>query len=169
MSGSPPKSARRSAFPSRRKWPGRGEWKPFLSWLRKRTKKRPEAGPPCTRPKAPPPQRERPPPQPKTTIGAALPIGCLSRGDLIDAWLERELEPDEVAASLRGAAPPGIEIEGVTRLEAMEPVLQGRIQAAVYEGTLEGFPEPIEMSRRIEAMMASDHLPRVRRDKTYDL
>ncbi len=50
-------------------------------------------------------------PHPKINIGAALPLGCLSRGDLIDAWLERELEPDEVAASLRGAAPPGIEIE----------------------------------------------------------
>jgi len=108
-------------------------------------------------------------PHPKINIGAALPLGCLSRGDLIDAWLERELEPDEVAASLRGAAPPGIEIEAVTRLEATEPVLQGQIEASVYEVTLEGFPEPIEMSRRIEAMMASDHLPRVRRDKTYDL
>src|SRR3990170_1853215 len=108
-------------------------------------------------------------PHPKINIGAALPLGCLSRGDLIDAWLERELEPDEVAASLRGAAPPGIEIEAVTRLETTEPVLQGRIEASVYEVTLEGFPEPVEMSRRIEAMMASDHLPRVRRDKTYDL
>ncbi|MBF8257493.1 MAG: hypothetical protein HW375_2400 [Anaerolineales bacterium] len=93
----------------------------------------------------------------------------MSRGDLIDAWLERELEPDEVAALLRGAAPPGIEIEAVTRLETTEPVLQGRIEASVYEVTLEGFPEPIEMSRRIEAVMASDHLPRVRRGKTYDL
>ena len=108
-------------------------------------------------------------PHPKINIGAALPLGCLSRGDLIDAWLERELEPDEVAASLRGAAPPGIEIEAVTRLETTEPVLQGRIEASVYEVTLEGFPEPVEMSRRIEAMMASDHLPRVRRGKTYDL
>ena len=108
-------------------------------------------------------------PHPKINIGAALPLGCLSRGDLIDAWLERELEPDEVAASLRGAAPPGIEIEAVTRLETTEPVLQRRIEASVYEVTLEGFPEPVEMSRRIEAMMASDHLPRVRRDKTYDL
>jgi len=108
-------------------------------------------------------------PHPKINIGAALPLGCLSRGDLIDAWLERELEPDEVAASLRGAAPPGIEIEAVTRLETTEPVLQVRIEASVYEVTLEGFPEPVEMSRRIEAMMASDHLPRVRRGKTYDL
>ena len=108
-------------------------------------------------------------PHPKINIGAALPLGCLSRGDLIDAWLERELEPDEVAALLRGAAPPGIEIEAVTRLETTEPVLQGQIEGAVYEVTLEGFPEPVEMSRRIEAMMASDHLPRVRRGKTYDL
>src|SRR3990172_1576021 len=91
-------------------------------------------------------------PHPKINIGAALPLGCLSRGDLSDAWLERELEPVEVAASLRGAAPPGIEIEAVTRLEATEPVLQGQIEASVYEVTLEGFPEPIEMSRRIEAL-----------------
>src|SRR3972149_1537910 len=184
MSGSAPKSARRSAFPSRRKWPGRGEWKPFLSGSRKRNRRSRAAGPPCTRPKASPSARaESQPmaatalaryritfgkteamrftghldlhrtwertfrraglplaysegfnPHPKINIGAALPLGCLSRGDLIDVWLERELEPAEVEAALRGAAPPGIEIEAVTRLETTEPVLQGRIEASGLQG-----------------------------------
>src|SRR3990170_1276370 len=157
MSGSAPKSARRSAFPSRRRWPGRGGREPFLSWLRKR--KRRAAGPPCTRPKASSSARaESQPmaatalaryritfgkteamrftghldlhrtwertfrragvplaysegfnPHPKINIGAALPLGCLSRGDLIDAWLERALDPEEIAAALRRSAPPGID------------------------------------------------------------
>src|SRR3972149_1948092 len=47
-------------------------------------------------------------PQPKINIGAALPLGCLSQGDLIDVWLESEVDPLQVESSLRLASPPGI-------------------------------------------------------------
>jgi radical SAM-linked protein len=108
-------------------------------------------------------------PHPKINIGAALPLGCLSRGDLIDAWLEKELEPDEVASSLRQAAPPGIALEVVTRIAAAESVLQSQIEAAVFEVTSSEFPPASELSGRIEALMDSEHLPRERRGKSYDL
>ena len=108
-------------------------------------------------------------PHPKINIGAALPLGCLSRGDLIDAWLEHGVESHEVAASLRRAAPPGIEIEAVTLIPPAEPVLQGQIEASVYQVTSDDFPAAAEMSRRIEALMAAEHLPRMRRGKIYDL
>jgi radical SAM-linked protein len=108
-------------------------------------------------------------PHPKINIGAALPLGCLSRGDLIDAWLERELEPGEVEAALRQAAPPGIQIEGVARLAGTEAVLQGQIEASVYEVSSGEFRDAAGLTGSIDAMLAADHLPRVRRSKTYDL
>jgi radical SAM-linked protein len=108
-------------------------------------------------------------PHPRINIGAALPLGCLSRGDLIDVWLEREVEPDEVAASLRRAAPPGIEVDAATLLPADEPVLQGQIEASVYQVSSNEYPADAEMTRKIEALMSAEHLPRVRRGKTYDL
>jgi radical SAM-linked protein len=108
-------------------------------------------------------------PHPRVNIGAALPLGCLSRGDLIDAWLERELEPGEVEAALRRASPPGIDIEGVDRLDLAEPVLQSRIVSSRYEVTSAEFPPAGEMDRRIAALLRSPDLPRLRRGKPYDL
>jgi radical SAM-linked protein len=108
-------------------------------------------------------------PHPRLNLGAALPLGCLSRGDLIDAWLESEREPAEVEAALRSAAPPGIRIERVTRLEPGEPVLQSQILSSWYEVESEAFPEPGEMARRIEELLTRPELIRERRGRRYDL
>jgi len=108
-------------------------------------------------------------PQPKINIGAALPLGCISDGDLMDVWLEAQVDPLEVEASLRSAAPPGIRIEVVRSVEATEPVLQRQVQAAVFEVDWADHPEPGEIERRIAALLGSEQLPRVRRGKSYDL
>jgi radical SAM-linked protein len=101
-------------------------------------------------------------PQPKLNIGAALPLGCLSQGDLIDAWLEAEIDPSEVESSLREASPPGIQVEDVQFVGAGEPVLQRRVQAAIYLCDSSTPVDPDEIEQRIEAMMRADHLPRTR-------
>jgi radical SAM-linked protein len=108
-------------------------------------------------------------PHPRLNIGAALPLGCLSRGDLIDAWLEREAEPEEVEAALRLAVPPGIDIERVARVETAEPVLQTRIASSSYEVTAATWPPPEELQQRITTLLDTAHLWRVRRGKSYDL
>jgi radical SAM-linked protein len=108
-------------------------------------------------------------PHPKINIGAALPLGCLSRGDLIDAWLERELDPADVEARLREAAPPGLRIEVVARIDRSEPVLQSQIEASLYEVSSSLFAEPAGMAERIGQLLGADHLTRTRRGKTYDL
>jgi radical SAM-linked protein len=108
-------------------------------------------------------------PHPKLNIGAALPLGCLSRGDLIDAWLERQMDPAEVERALRDAAPPGIEIESVKHADAGEPVLQSRIRTARFEVSSAGFPDAATMNRSVEELMAADQLLRERRGKSYDL
>ena len=108
-------------------------------------------------------------PQPRLNIGAALPLGCLSRGDLIDVWLERDVDPGDVERALRRATPPGIAIEGVARMAAAEPVLQTLIESAVYEVASDEFPARPEMVRRIDELLASARLPRSRRGKSYDL
>ena len=108
-------------------------------------------------------------PHPRLNIGAALPLGCLSRGDLIDAWLERRMDPAEVEQALRRAAPPGIEVESVKPADAGEPVLQSRIRTARFEASSPSFPDAATMNRSIEELMALDHLLRERRGKSYDL
>ena len=108
-------------------------------------------------------------PHPRLNIGAALPLGCLSRGDLIDAWLENNLEPAEIERALRQAAPPGIRVEGVTRREQAEPVLQRQIEASLYEVSSHDMPTAAEMARRVDELMGAPELRRIRRGKTYDL
>ncbi len=108
-------------------------------------------------------------PQPKINIGAALPLGCLSEGDLMDVWLEEELDPLQIESSLRLAAPPGIRVDRVQAIEPTEPVLQSVVRAAVFEVASAALPLPDEIDRRIETLIESEQLPRVRRGKSYDL
>jgi len=108
-------------------------------------------------------------PQPKINIGAALPLGCLSEGDLIDVWLESEVDPLQVESSLRLAAPPGIQVDEVRPIEPKEPVLQSVVRAAIFEAASPNLLSPDEMDHRIEALMQCEQLPRVRRSKSYDL
>jgi radical SAM-linked protein len=108
-------------------------------------------------------------PHPKMNIGAALPLGCLSRNDLIDVWLERELDPAEVEEGLRRAAPPGIDVESVIRIDAGERVLQAQICAARFEVISPAFPDKATMTGLIEGLMSEARWPRERRGKAYDL
>jgi len=108
-------------------------------------------------------------PQPKIHIGAALPLGCVSEGDLLDVWLETEVDPLEVEASLRRASPPGIRVEEVVSVEATDPVLQRLVEAALFEVALPDLPEPEVIESRIGAIIGAQHLPRLRRGKSYDL
>ena len=108
-------------------------------------------------------------PQPKINIGAALPLGCLSEGDLIDVWLESEVDPLQVESSLRLAAPPGIRVDEVRPIEPTEPVLQSMVRAAVFEAVSANLAALDEIDRRIGALIEAEHLPRVRRGKSYDL
>ena len=108
-------------------------------------------------------------PQPKINIGAALPLGCVSEADLIDVLLETEVDPLEVESSLRRAAPPGIRIEQVVLVEPGEPVLQRQVRAALFEVAVADHAQPDDIGRRIESLIGAEHLPRVRRGKSYDL
>ncbi len=108
-------------------------------------------------------------PRPRLNIGAALPLGCLSLADLLDAWLERPLPPDEIAASLKQAEPPGLELISIVEADPAEPALQQRIVSAEYEVALPGSSDPAQVGERIGELLASAALPRTRRGKPYDL
>lgn len=108
-------------------------------------------------------------PHPRLTIAAALPLGCLSEGDLIEVVLEEPVEASAVEARLRHSAPPGIRIEAVSSVDAGDRALPQRVLAAEYRATSSEFPPQDEMDRRVSSLMAASSLPRARRGKTYDL
>ena len=106
-------------------------------------------------------------PQPRLNLGSALPLGMTSQCELLDAWLEPAQPLDLVFTSLDKVAPPGIRIERIDEITERQPALQTQVISAEYTLTLLE-PAP-DLPERLQAIIASQSLPRQRRGKDYDL
>jgi radical SAM-linked protein len=106
-------------------------------------------------------------PQPKINLAAALPLGFSSRAEVMDMWLNEEVEA--VVPSLQANVPPGLTIQGASQVDEREPSLQSQVIGAEYEieiteaGYGSGLPE------KIASVLEAESIPRVRRKKQYDL
>ena len=106
-------------------------------------------------------------PQPHLNLACALPVGFTSQCELLDAWLESDFTLPIINNSLTTALPPGLEILGVVNVDEHEPALQTQVLSAVYVITfLDNIPD---LDERVQRIRVAEHLPRVRRDKPYDL
>ena len=108
-------------------------------------------------------------PQPRLVQASPLPLGLMSRVELIDIWLETEPGPEEVAAMLGPALPPGLEVQSITPVDLRAPALPAQVLAAEY---VAAFLTPVdrdELSARASRLLAATELPRERRGKMYDL
>ena len=108
-------------------------------------------------------------PRPRLNIGSALPLGHSSTAELMDFWLEEELDTKTIAKALNHAQAPGLVIREVIRIETKQPALQTQIQTAAYRVHLDDPPPVDELQSAIETVMSASSLPRERRGKSYDL
>jgi radical SAM-linked protein len=108
-------------------------------------------------------------PKPRMHLAAALPLGCLSDGDLLDCWLTENLDPEDLAARLDSAAPPGIRIQGVHAVGVAEPALPRQVVAAHFEVRSAAFPSAEDLRRRVNGLLEASSLTRSRRGRSYDL
>jgi len=106
-------------------------------------------------------------PQPRLNLACALPLGFTSDCEVLDAWLEQELSIADVMSALEPSLPPGINIHQIEVVDQHLPALQTQVQSADYVVTLLGSPP--DLSERIDRMVNAASLPRVRRNKPYDL
>ncbi len=106
-------------------------------------------------------------PQPRLNLAAALPLGFTSQAEIADAWLEKELPPEQVKQALIEALPPGIQIIEVESVDPALPALQTLVQSAEYEVTL--LDRSQKLDERLVELLAASSLPRQRRGKEYDL
>ena len=106
-------------------------------------------------------------PQPKINLAAALPLGFSSRAEVMDVWLSEEVE--SVAETLQAQVPPGLTILGSETVDDREPSLQSQVIGAEYqvEITEAGFGSGL--IEKIASILESESIPRVRREKPYDL
>ncbi len=112
-------------------------------------------------------------PQPKINFASALPLGFTSRCEVVDLRLNSEVDPASLPAQLQPAMPPGITILKAEQVDDLAPSLPTQVIAAEYLITLidaEGSASmPEQLRRKIDGLLSSTSLPRVRRDKPYDL
>ena len=106
-------------------------------------------------------------PHPRQNLAAALPLGFTSDCELIDIWLEYDIELENIKSALVQSAPPGITILGLESVDPHAPSLQSTLEISEYFIVLQ--ERIADLKLRIDALIACDALPRRWRDKEYDL
>ncbi len=108
-------------------------------------------------------------PQPKITFAAALPVGCTSDHEVMDAVLSPPLEIDEARARLARALPPGIKLRSIEPVELHAPALQTQLLSTEFEITIEDPAAIAALPDRVREFWAATEVLRERRGKTYNL
>jgi radical SAM-linked protein len=105
--------------------------------------------------------------RPKINLAAALPLGFTSSCEIVEFWLNRNLDLSEIELSLQEAIPPGIEITKVAEIDPNVSKIPNLVKSADYY--VELFDPVPDLDLRISKIIAAESLPRERRNKCYDL
>jgi radical SAM-linked protein len=108
-------------------------------------------------------------PQAKIHFASALPLGFSSRAEIMDMKLQTDMDLDQLPARLQQALPAGIQVLDIRSVDEAEPALQTQVQSAEYEVTLLEDVDRAALQQNIARVLAAPGLPRVRRDKPYNL
>jgi radical SAM-linked protein len=108
-------------------------------------------------------------PHPRLQMASALPLGFLSRCEVVDIWLEDLYEAGEVQQRAQASAPPGLRIHSAEIVALQSPPLQTQVQAAEYVVHLLDPIEPDSLQTALHSLLQAASLPRERRGKPYDL
>ncbi len=107
-------------------------------------------------------------PQPRINQACPLPLGILSECELIDIWLESDVEADAVAAQIAPVMAPGIKVNSIHTVELSGASLPTLVTSATYRVEfIDGAPNDLE--DRVNAILQQETIQRVRRGKSYDL
>jgi len=106
-------------------------------------------------------------PQPRLNLACALPLGFTSQAEILDAWLEHPMPLQDVQTELDRAAPPGISIAHIEVVDQKEPALQAQVSSSEY---IINFLTPAsELDQKLSEIISTESIPRLWRERTYDL
>lgn len=113
-------------------------------------------------------------PRPRMHMACALPLGFLSRCELVDLWLDLPAgaalpDVDALAAQIQRAAAPGLEVLQSSLMALNLPPLQTQVKAAEYEALPLDAVDADRLAQLVRDLVAAESLPRERRNKPYDL
>jgi len=112
-------------------------------------------------------------PRPKLVFAAALPVGFTAQAEIVDVYLEKPMKPEDLAAAVEAQLPAGLKLVGVTEVPQALPSLPSQVSAAEYRVAVSTDEDREQVQRRIDRLLASDSLHRVRErpggGREYDL
>ena len=108
-------------------------------------------------------------PQPRINQASPLPLGMTSQVEMVEVWMEEEIDLDLVTALLAKAAPPGLMIKIVEPVDLHAPSLPTLVLSSEYLVTIRDDINKSELARRVANLLSSTEIRRDRRGKSYDL
>ena len=108
-------------------------------------------------------------PQPRINQACPFPLGMTSQMEVTDFWLEPEISLDEIRSMLFPALPPGIEPIELKEVDLRSPALQTQVVSAIFLATLLIPFDAERLNHTLKEVIESTSLPRIRREKPYDL
>lgn len=106
-------------------------------------------------------------PQPKIHLAAALPLGFSSCAEVMDMWLNEDVE--NVVSTLQANVPPGLTIMDASQVDDREPSLQSQVIATEYQVEITEAGSATSLNEKVASVLESESIPRIRRKKEYDL
>lgn len=107
-------------------------------------------------------------PQPKIQQANPLPLGFLSKNEMVDFYLDEDVEMEIILSHLSKSLPAGIELNSLEKIDNNEPTLQKLTQASEYlVFILDKIDTDVET--KIKEVLERDTIIRIRRGKSYDL
>jgi radical SAM-linked protein len=111
-------------------------------------------------------------PQPRMNLAEALPLGITSECEVMDVWLETQIDLEQAQKDLDRAVPPGMQILTMCEVDEQSPPLQTQVVAAEYRVTVSGGTPntvAVDLDSRARDLLSQSTLMRERRGKHYDL
>jgi radical SAM-linked protein len=106
-------------------------------------------------------------PHPRINLASALPLGFTSECEIVDIWLEEDRPLEAITTALTRAAPPGVKLQIIRKVDLRAPTLQTILSSTDYIITfLDHFPE---LDGLLAELLNAEKLERERRGKQYDL
>jgi len=108
-------------------------------------------------------------PQPKIQQANPLPLGFLSKHEIVDFYLEEEINLDKLLSILPKVLPTGIEINSLEQIANNEPTIQKLTAASEYLVYMLDKMDLNTIKNSIQELLDKHTALRVRRGKSYDL
>ncbi len=108
-------------------------------------------------------------PKIRLNLASALPLGYISRCEVLDFWLEQTVACEIIQAKLNKTLPADLKIIDTTRVANNLPSLQSLVSASEYQVRFSEFLESDQLQEQVKRLLSKATIQRTRRGKTYNL